>query len=56
MPLTLGTREHLFDVVETPDETGAEGEAFRAELTGCPLRLIESLQARTKDLIDDLFE
>jgi hypothetical protein len=56
MLLTPGKREHLFDAVETPGETGAEGEAFRAEIPGRPLRLIESLQACTKDLVDDLFE
>jgi len=56
MPLALGPGEHLFDVVETADETRPEVEAFRPELIAPTLRRAERIQSGSQHLVHDVFE
>ena len=56
MIFALDTSQNFLDVVEAPDQTGSQVEAFGAE--GPPLLFPElsSVKTRTEEVVDDCLE
>ncbi len=52
MVLAFGASQHLFDVVETPDETGTEIEAFGAKFAALPRLRVNGVEAGTEQIVD----
>jgi hypothetical protein len=46
MILALGSRQDLFDIIQTTDETGTEIEPFRVECLSLSFRCLRGVKAR----------
>lgn len=55
MLLSLDAREHLFDVVEAPDQARAQIEAGGAK-RGPRLRVVELIESRPERVVHDALE
>lgn len=56
MVLALGAGQHLLDVIEAADETGAQIEAFRSKLIRAAPRPSERVKTCPKNVVDDRLE
>lgn len=56
MGLALGTRQDLFDVIQTADQAGTEIEPVGLECLPLPFWRLRRVKARTKHLVQDRLE
>jgi hypothetical protein len=56
MVVAFDSGEHLFDVIEAPDEAVAEIEAFCPETAGAGGRFVERFETRAKRIVNGGFQ